>query len=115
MKAIKVITTRSADRALAQLKTPLDVQIELLFSCVLRKRVLFRAPFGVVVYPMGGDARLKIHFRPVMTKVCLISDVDDVPDMEDFPIHDAPAFMPRWLKLDYRSGEWVGDYGWVGE
>lgn len=115
MKEIKVITTRAADRELALLQTPMVVQIELLFSCVLRKRVLFRSPSDVVTYPMGGDPRLDIHFRPVMTKVCLISDVDNVPDLEDFPIHNVPAFLPRWLKLDFRRGTWLGDYGWVVE
>ncbi len=112
MKDLKVMTTRAAEKALALHQTPMDVQLELLFSCVLRKRVLFRTPSDVVTYPMGGDARLNITFRPVMTKVCLISEVDDVPDLEDFPIHDVPAFMPRWLKLDFRRGVWTGDYGW---
>jgi hypothetical protein len=97
------------------LQQPLDVQLELLFSCVLRKRVLFRIPPGVVTHKLGGDPRVNMHFRPVMTKVCLFSDVDDVPDLEDFPLHNASAFTPRWLTLDFRRGKWHGDYGWIDE
>lgn len=115
MNNIKLITTKAAERKLSQLDSPLDVQIELLFSCVVRKRVLFRIPEGVKTYPMGtGNERINLCFRPVMTKVCLVSDVDDVPDLEDFPIQRVDAFMPRWLQLDFRKGEWWADFGWVG-
>jgi hypothetical protein len=115
VNSIKLITTKAAERNLLQLDRPLDVQLELLFSCVIRKRVLFRIPEGIVTYPMAnGDERVNICFRPVMTKVCLVSDVEDVPDMEDFPIQRINAFMPRWLQLDFRKGEWRGDFGWLG-
>ena len=114
MNRIKLITTKAAERNLSQLNNPLDVQLELLFSCVIRKRVLFRIPEGVTTYPMvNGDERVNICFRPVMTKVCLVSEVEDVPDMEDFPIQRINAFMPRWLRLDFRKGEWWGDFGWL--
>ena len=113
MKKVKLVTTRAAQSCLSQLDSPLDVQMELLFSCVIRKRVLFRIPEGVTTYPMAsGDERVNLCFRPVMTKVCLVSDAEDVPDLEDFPIQRIDAFMPRWLELDFRRGQWHGDFGW---
>jgi len=115
MKHIKLITTKAAEQRLSQVENPLDVQMELLFSCLVRKRVLFRIPEGITTYPMdAGDSRVNLCFRPVMTKVCLVSDVEDVPDLEDFPIHKVDAFMPRWLRLDFGNGQWRGDFGWLG-
>jgi len=116
MREIRVVTSKAADRQLSRLANPLDVQMELLFSCVIRKRVLFRIPEGVKTYPMAGaDERINLCFRPVMTKVCLVSEVEDVPDLEDFPIQRIEAFIPRWLRLDFRAGSWHGDFGWVAE
>jgi hypothetical protein len=113
-RKIAVKLTSAAKSELGRRAAPLDVQLELLFSCVLRKRLLFRLPEGVTRYPLVSEnPKLNVVFRPVMTKVCLVSDVDDVPDLEDFPIHNAAAFTPRWLSLDFRSGEWKGEYGWI--
>lgn len=117
MRKITLITTKAAERQLSQRGNPLDVQMELLFSCLIRKRVLFRSPEGVTIFPMAnGDERVNICFRPVMTKVCMVSDVDALPDLEleDFPVQRAEAFMPRWLQLDYRKGQWQGEFGWLG-
>jgi len=117
MQHVKLIATGAAERRLAQLKKPLDVQMELLFSCLIRKRVLFRIPEGVTTYPMAtGNERVNLCFRPVMTKVCPASDVDELPDLEleDFPVQRVEAFMPRWVRLDCRKGRWQGDFGWLG-
>lgn len=112
MKSVRVIVSKSASGQLAQLEGKLDVQLELLFSCVVRKRVLFKPSEQVKTYPMDGHDKLNIRFRPVMTKVCLVSE-NALPDLEDFPIVNAAAYMPRWLELDYRHGKWTGDFGWT--
>ena len=115
-EAIKVDVSKAGLKKLSLMNVHLDIQIELLFSCLLRKRVLFHNSADVVSYPMTSDIeKLNIHFRPVMTKVCMMSDTDEAPDLEDFPIHKAEAFKPRWLKLDYdeKNDRWTGEYGWL--
>jgi hypothetical protein len=117
MQSLRLITTRAAERRLSQQEKPLHVEMELLFSCLIRKRVLFRIPEGGTTYPMvTGDERVNISFRPVMTKVCMASDVEGLDDLEleDFPVQRAEAFMPRWLRLDFSKGQWQGDFGWLG-
>ncbi|HKJ86901.1 MAG TPA: hypothetical protein VKA48_00070 [Gammaproteobacteria bacterium] len=117
MQAIQLFTTKAADRQLSQREAPLNVQMELFFSCMIRKRVLFRFPEGVTTYPISSaDDRVDLCFRPVMTKVCTVSEVEDTPDLEDFPIHRAEAFLPRWLRLDYQGNAdgWYGEFGWKG-
>jgi hypothetical protein len=115
MHKIKLITTQAAERQLSRREKPLDVEMELLFSCLIRKRVLFRTSEGGTHYPMAnGDERVNICFRPVMTKVCMVSDVDELSDLEleHFPVQRVEAFMPRWLQLDFHKGHWRGDFGW---
>jgi hypothetical protein len=108
-KKVLVEWSSSADKKLQDLAEPLMVEMELYFSCLIRKAVRF-----------GGDAqaknftsaapRLKIGFRPVMTKACKFSDVEDDPPLEDFPIVKPEAFVPKRLSIDYRGGKWLGEF-----
>jgi len=50
-------------------------------------------------------------FRAVATQQCRIKDVGDKPPVETMPIHKPERFVPDWIKIDYRAGQWVGEYG----
>lgn len=113
MAELEVRLSERASKALALRPDPLEVEMELFFSCLIRKRVLFIRPRhpNALDVPLS-DTRLRVSFRPVGTKVCMVSDVDEFPDLEDFPISRAEAFTPRWLSIDFKKGAWVGDFGW---
>jgi len=108
-KKVLVEWSASADKQLQTLAEPLSVEMELYFSCLIRKAVRF-----------GGNAqannftdatpRLKIGFRPVMTKACNVNDFEVEPPVEDFPIVKPAAFVPKRLSIDYRNGNWIGDF-----
>ena len=107
---IQVRLTADAERALALHPTPLLVELELLFSCLIRKRVRFPAtPHADAIPVPGTDPRLTLYFHPVCTKVCAIGDAE-VPDLLTFPIRRVTPFIPRAVTLDYRRGAWVGDF-----
>ena len=56
---IQVRLTAGAERALAVHRTPLLVELELLFSCLIRKRVRFPvAPHADAIPVPGTDPRL---------------------------------------------------------
>ncbi|OBS08597.1 hypothetical protein [Acidihalobacter prosperus] len=106
--------TAAARRALAQRETPLIVHLELLFSCMIRKQVLFPESAHPDALPLdGGEQQVQIWFRAVGTKTCLISD-QPVPDLQTFPIKRVEPFLPRWLNLDIKHGQWRGEFGYVG-
>ena len=109
-KTVHVSWSSAADKAMRQLQSPLLVEMELLFSCLIRKRVRFRTDVDPAKF-VYATPQLKVGFRPVMTKVCLVSDVADgaVP-VQDFPIKKAAAFVPRQLFVDYRDGQWRGEF-----
>ena len=109
-KSVDIHLTRAAEAALARRASPLVVEMELLFSCLLRKRVLFGgAPAGA--NPVND--RLAVRFRPIMTRHCNVSDNDGPPPSDDFPIANPRPYVPNWLRIDFRRGEWVGEFGYA--
>jgi len=111
-KAFRVTLSDAAQRALAQRTTPLIAEMELYFSCLIRLRVRF--------YERDEDAtatpvntQLSVRFRPVMSRSCDLHEVQGKPPLGDFPIVKRAPYVPHWLRLDYKKGEWVGEFGYT--
>lgn len=112
-KPLQVYVTRAAEVVLAERTSPLIVEMELYFSCLIRKRVRFHSQAGKgLLYPV--NANLSINFHPVMTEQCSLDSrcEGEIPKAE-FPITNPAAFLPRWLRLDYEKGEWLGEFGYT--
>jgi hypothetical protein len=107
---------RFTPRATAQLDAelePLDIELELYFSCLIRKRVYVRREPRADVTARGRvNEHVTVSFRPVMTKACAVHDVAGAPDLEPIPLVRPGAFTPKWLHLDFRHGDWVGEFGY---
>lgn len=108
-RPLAVTTTAAADRALEQRETPLEAQMELYFSCLIRLKVRFRDTTADDAVAAGE--RLNISFRPVMTEACGIDYEGDEPPVTDFPLQRREAFTPHWIRIDYRNGQWQGEFG----
>jgi hypothetical protein len=108
-KQVKVDWTPSADKQLQTLAEPLLVEMELYFSCLIRKAVRFGSGAQAGDFAEAGP-RLKIGFRPVMTRACDIADFEGEPPVEDFPIVRPQAFVPKRLSIDYGGGKWTGEF-----
>jgi hypothetical protein len=108
-KKILVEWSASADRKLQELAEPLLVEMELYFSCLIRKAVRFGRDAQAGEFATAGP-QLKVGFRPVMTKACNVNDFEVEPPVEDFPIVKPAAFVPKRLTIDFRNGNWVGDF-----
>ena len=110
---VNVTLSQAANDALTQRDTPLLAEMELYFSCLIRKQVRFRDADNGTAFPF--NERLHIGFRPVMTKVCGKDYEGDEPPLTDFPIVNPKAYVPRWLRIDYRHGQWQGEFGYERE
>ncbi len=108
-KPVKVESTPSADKQMQTLTEPLLVEMELYFSCLIRKAVRFGRDAQAGNFAEAGP-HLKIGFRPVMTRACRVSDVEGEPPLEDFPIVKPQAFVPKRLSIDYGRGKWIGEF-----
>lgn len=119
-KEIKLEISAKAERELAGRVTPLFVEMELYFSCLLRKQIrIYENNGNLQAEKADGNFsvqltdNLHISFRPVMTKSCSVSSCEgEKPPLSDFPIEKPQSYVPKWLKLDFRKGEWCGDFGY---
>ena len=102
----------AAEAALAGADRPVIAEMELYFSCLIRKRVRFPAAAHPDAQCMTFDNRLTVCFRPVMTRACSMDAMEDRPELEAFPIHKPEAFLPKWLHLDFRHDSWSGEFGY---
>jgi hypothetical protein len=109
-KSLEVRLTRAAQKALDLRETPLVAEMELLFSCLLRKRVHFGESTEQAT-PVND--RLAVRFKPIMTRRCSVAEGGASPPSEGFPLENPRPYVPNWLAIDYRRGEWVGDFGYA--
>ncbi len=109
-KAVRVELSAVADRALAQRNEPLYVEIQLIFGCMIAKRVWFRDATVNEAVPV--IPKLSVWFRPARyEKACSFDDIDGGAVASDFPMAvDRKRFVPDALRIDYRAGKWVGDF-----
>lgn len=110
-KPVRVSLSRAAERAHEQLDASLYVEMELYFSCLVRLKVYFRD------HPVGDcfqvTEKLAISFKPMMSSSCNIETSGKKPPVVEFPVAKPEAFSPKWLTIDYRKGEWSGEFGFI--
>ena len=109
-KPVCVELSAAAERALAQRSSPLYAEVQLIFGCMIAKRVRFRDEANenaVTVTP-----KLSMWLRPARyEKACSFDDIDGGAMASDFPmVVDRKGFVPDVVHIDYRSGKWVGDF-----
>lgn len=110
-KKFMVEWTAPAEKAMESLASPLMVEMELYFSCLIRKAVRFHQgssmPYSVSVTP-----KMTVGFRPIVTKACKVSEIgdDEEPPVEDFKLTKPEAFVPKKLFIDFKHGQWAGTF-----
>lgn len=112
-KTIHITLTHAAEQALATRNNVLLAEMELYFSCLIRKVVRFHEQDTDDSIPVTDT--LKLRFRPVMTKHCGTDYEGDEPPVTDFPITQAERYVPHWLTIDYRNGKWHGEFGYAAK
>ena len=109
-RTVTVELSAAARAALRERQVPLVAEMELYFSCLIRKRVRFPEHVHPDALCAPLDAQLTVCFRPVMTRACAVRETDGQPELEAFPIRRPAAFVPKRLALDYRHGAWSGEF-----
>lgn len=107
---VEVRWTQRAERALQRRDAPLLAEMQLYFSCVVKKRVLFHEPGELEPVPV--NAQLHITFRPVQSSSCdPVEFAAHYPVQQEFHSQAAAKMHPRWLQLDYKKGRFIGEFG----
>lgn len=106
---LEISWTRRADKTMQNASKPLLVEMQLYFSCVVQKRVLFHDDDdnGYVIV----NDRLQVCFHPVEAQACdpeLFASKH--PARRVLNSRSATRMHPRQLLIDYRNGHWCGEF-----
>jgi len=113
-KNVSVEWTVAAARELARRETPLIVELELYFSCLVKKFVHFRADSRGKPTVAAHD-KLHLYFRPVTSTACTWDVADRLGRQPEMDI-DSTALQhvaPHHVHIDYADGAWTGHYDFL--
>lgn len=110
-KQVSVTLSQSAIMRLNKTTAPMLIDIELYFSCLIKKVCHIRETEDIDDYVRVMDG-LYINFRATMTNKCSIDEFDK-DKTADFPIVDEKPYIPKWVNLDYSNNGWCGDFGYA--
>jgi hypothetical protein len=108
-RPLTVEWTERAERELRRREEPLTAEMQLYFSCVVKKRVLFERPadngFALV------NEKLSVAFHAVEASACdPIEFAQHYPERRRLESSAAARMHPRRLLLDYAAGGWRGEF-----
>ena len=109
-KPVRVELSAAAERALSNRASPLFAEVQLIFGCMIAKRVWFRDEAVENAVPV--NSKLNVWFHPARyAKACSFDDIDNGAEASDYPVvGDRGRFVPDLLSIDYRGGKFVGDF-----
>jgi hypothetical protein len=92
----------------------LHLQMELLYSCLVRKRVVTNGQAtGLGQCHLLMDNGMTISFRPVVTQHCDVDTYQSGQPLVDMPMREGIKIRPRWLYIDHHKGQWRGEFGFA--
>lgn len=108
-RSFEVSWTQRAQRKLEQRDAPLVVEMQLYFTCVVKKRVLFHDSYDLDAVPVNND--ITIAFRTVESTSCdPVEFAKNFPIKQEFTSAAALKMRPKYLLIDYVNGKWAGEY-----
>lgn len=108
-KQITVSISPEVAAILAHRQVPLVADAEILFSCLVRKRLTFRdASPDLLSWPINDD--LHVSVRPVLYELCHPEDGGSEPKIVDFAVADIEALIPQALRIKLEDGELTGTF-----
>ena len=110
-KEVLVEWTRSAQQMLKERTQPLMMELELYFSCLIKKFVQFHDGLDNNDTVRISD-NFHIRFRTLTSTACSIDELPkgqrQPPTELDTPI--AKRLAPKRIRVDYRNQQWQGEY-----
>ena len=108
-REVDVCWTRRAESALRAVRQPLIVELQLYFSCVIQKRVLFHRSTEIDTTIVND--RLELAFRPIGSAVCDPREFAlNHPAGTDLSQGVALRMVPKRVEIDFRRGAWTGQF-----
>lgn len=113
-KDIEVNWTDRADKALRLRQQPVILEMQLYFSCVVKKRVIFHE--HTELDTIAVNEKLRLGYRAIQSAVCDPETfARDYPGARELESKAAARMQPSRLDIDYRKGQWLGEMGIGGK
>jgi hypothetical protein len=110
-RTVRVELARAAAHGSTRRDSPLLVEMELRFGCLVTKHVTFLdAPDdtpGIVISP-----GLYLDFRATAANACLSDSNNGDPANTVKPIRNFRPYVPNWCRIDYAGGRWSCEFGY---
>jgi len=107
--SLSIAWTKRAQREFLKKTKPLIVEMQLYFSCVVKKRVLFTdsADFDLAIV----NNSLSVAFHPVESASCdPVEFAKNFPEKRRFDSVASQKMHPKELKIDYKNESWLGEF-----
>lgn len=103
--------TDAVARELARRPRPLVVELELYFSCLVKKFVHFHEDAGDRETVAASD-KLRLYFRPVTSTDCSFEVAERLGRQPEMELHSEAVgkIAPKNVSIDFASGAWQGRY-----
>lgn len=109
-REVEVSWTGRAERELQRREQRLVIELQLYFSCVVKKRVLFHDR-AVQLDCVGVNDRIELAFQPIASAACDPQTfAASYPQAKNLSAGKASSMVPRTVEIDYRQGNWEGQF-----
>ncbi len=110
-KPVTVVWSRAAAQKLAERSRPLVLELELYFSCLVKKFVHFHdeAPERATI-PVTD--KLQLYFRAVTSTACTMDVADALGRQPEIELETAAVrkLAPKWVHLNFDNGQWTASF-----
>ncbi|MDH5369402.1 MAG: hypothetical protein OEW99_05220 [Gammaproteobacteria bacterium] len=108
-KKMAILYSKRAEKALIKRNTLLIAELQLYFTCVVQKRVLFHDQTELDTIKANNN--LEILYHTVQSDACdPVEFAEKHPVKKELQSKGAQAMRPSILKIDFKDGQWIGDF-----
>lgn len=108
-KKMSVIYSKRAKKALEKRDSSLIAELQLYFTCVVQKRVVFHEQTDLDT--ITANPHLEIAYHTVQSNACdPVEFAEKHPVKKELNSKGANAMRPSLLKIDFKNNEWTGDF-----
>ncbi len=110
-KPLRVEWTPRAQRELDRRTHPLYVEMELYFSCMVKKYIHFlEQPRNGTSVPI--NEKFAVYFRPVTSTECSMDLAADLGRQPEIELHNEAVsrMVPKRIFVDFKNSRWIGEY-----
>lgn len=108
-KKMSIMYSKRAEIALQKRQHSLVAELQLYFTCVVQKRVIFHQQSELETLRTNNN--LEIAFHTVQSNNCdPVEFAAKHPVKKQLNSKGAKSMRPSLLKIDYKHNQWIGDF-----